>query len=242
MTTQARALRAQIFVELVLTFRRGESVLITIVVPVALLVFFASLNLTAVGRPIDFLLPGIVALAVIATSLVSLGIATAYERHYMVLKRLGSSPLSRWELLTAKVASVFAVEAIQVLVLLIIGMIYGWRPTAQSLAAVPIVALGTATFAGMGLSMAGAWRAEATLAGANGLYLACLLLSDAVLPLDHVPDVVRIVAGVLPPALFTDIVREALSSGMALSGDKITLLAAWTVALAVLAIKTFRWE
>src|SRR5712692_966077 len=93
MSATLEAFQAQVRVEIVLALRRGESVLVTIIVPVALLVFFVSLNLTSVGRPIDFLLPGIVALAVMATSMVSLGIATAYERHYGVLKRLGASPL-----------------------------------------------------------------------------------------------------------------------------------------------------
>ena len=54
----------------------------------------------------DFLLPVTLALAVIATSLVNLGIATAYERSYGVLKRLGGSPLGRAGLLAAKIGAV----------------------------------------------------------------------------------------------------------------------------------------
>ena len=88
---------AQTRVELLLTLRRGESVLITLIVPVVLLVFFASLNIipASTGKAVDFLLPGMLALAIMATGMVSLGIATAYERYYGVLKRLGSSPLPR---------------------------------------------------------------------------------------------------------------------------------------------------
>ena len=51
-------------------------------------------------------LPGTLALAVIAAGLVNLGIATAYERSYGVLKRLGGSPLGRTGLMTAKVVAV----------------------------------------------------------------------------------------------------------------------------------------
>lgn len=82
---------AQTRVEFLLTLRRGESVLITLVVPVLLLIFFASLNIipATTGKAVDFLLPGILALAVMAAGMVSLGIATAYERYYGVLKRLG---------------------------------------------------------------------------------------------------------------------------------------------------------
>src|SRR5437667_986558 len=180
---------AQTRVELLLTLRRGESVLITLIVPVLLLIFFASLNIipATTGKAVDFLLPGILALAVMAAGMVSLGIATAYERYYGVLKRLGASPLPRAGLIAAKVLSVLALEVLQVALLVVIAAaVYGWRPPHSGVAlatAALALLLGTATFAGLGLAMAGALRAEATLAGANGLYLVFLLLSGAVLPL-----------------------------------------------------------
>ena len=94
--------------ELRLTARRGENVLVTVVLPVVVLLFFASVSVlpAGIGRPVDFLLPGTLALAVIATSFVNLGIATAYERNYGVLKRLGGSPLTRGGLLAAKMSAV----------------------------------------------------------------------------------------------------------------------------------------
>ena len=104
----ARAVLAQSRAELLLTARRGESVLITIIVPAVLLIFFASLKLvpSGFGKPIDYLLPGMLELAIMSTGMVSLGIATAYERYYGVLKRLGSSPLPRGGLLLAKAINV----------------------------------------------------------------------------------------------------------------------------------------
>src|SRR5437660_4206098 len=122
---------AQTRVELLLTLRRGESVLITLIVPVVLLIFFASLNIipATTGKAVDFLLPGILALAVMAAGMVSLGIATAYERYYGVLKRLGSSPLPRSGLIIAKVISVLALEIIQFFTLIGVAVsLYGWRP------------------------------------------------------------------------------------------------------------------
>src|SRR2546425_13089392 len=126
-----RQVAAQTRVELLLTLRRGESVLITLIVPVVLLVFFASLNIipASTGKAVDFLLPGMLALAVMATGMVSLGIATAYERYYGVLKRLGASPLPRSGLILAKVISVLVLELIQVIVLVSVAVVfYCWRP------------------------------------------------------------------------------------------------------------------
>src|ERR1700736_5873725 len=150
---------AQTRVELLLTLRRGESVLITLIVPVVLLVFFASLNIipASTGKAVDFLLPGMLALAIMATGMVSLGIATAYERYYGVLKRLGSSPLPRSGLILAKVISVLVLEVIQVIILVGVAVaLYGWRPSGSPALAILVMALGTITFAALGLAMAGA--------------------------------------------------------------------------------------
>src|SRR3989442_14763152 len=126
-----RQVLAQTRVELLMTLRRGESVLITLIVPVLLLVFFASLNIIPAtnGPAVNFLLPGMLALAVMATGMVSLGIATAYERYYGVLKRLGGSPLPRSGLIIAKIISVLALELIQAVILVgVAAIFYGWRP------------------------------------------------------------------------------------------------------------------
>src|SRR3954452_3050164 len=119
--------------------RRGENVLVTIVIPVVVLLFFATAGVvpTGTGDPVVFLLPGAIALAVIATSLVNLGIATAYERNYGVLKRLGGSPLTRGGLLTAKMGTVLLVEIGQVVLLMVIATaVLGWSPGAG--ASIPV--------------------------------------------------------------------------------------------------------
>ena len=180
-----RQIIVQARVELLLTLRRGESVLITLIVPVLLLIFFVSLNIipSTPGRTVDYLLPGILALAVMATGMVSLGIATAYERYYGVLKRLGSSPLPRSGLIIAKVISVLVLELIQVIILIgVATILYGWRPAGSPPLTLLVLAIGTVTFSALGLAMAGALRAEVTLAAANGLYLLSVSYTHLTLP------------------------------------------------------------
>jgi ABC-2 type transport system permease protein len=233
--------------ELRLTSRRAENLLVTLVIPVALLVFFGSVDVLPAGdgRPIEFLLPGISALAVISTSLVSLGIATGYERAYGVLKRLGGSPLPRWGLVAAKMVSVLAVELLQLALLGAIAVVlFGWAPGPGASAVVVAVALllGTLAFAGLGLLMAGTLWAEATLAGANGLYLLLLLLGGVVVPVDRLPQPVADLARVLPAAALSDAFRIGLGST---AGDPLlplALLAGWGIAAAGLAARMFRWE
>lgn len=240
-----QAVTAQTRAELLLTARRGENVLITVIVPVLLLIFFASLDIVKAGtsHPVDFLLPGMLALAVVATGMVALGIATAYERYYGVLKRLGASPLPRGGLIAAKACSVLALEVVQVVLLMIVAaVLYGWRPAGSPGVVLLALVLGSLAFAALGLAMAGALRAEATLAGANGLYLLFLLLSDAVLPLDHLPTVLQDLAHVLPAAALTDALRAGLSAGAPFPGSDVAVLATWALAALLVAVRTFRWE
>ncbi|HEY8819571.1 MAG TPA: ABC transporter permease [Candidatus Limnocylindrales bacterium] len=238
---------AQTATELRLTARRGENVLVTIVIPVVILLFFASVHIHLIGNgpPVDFLLPGSLALAIIATSLVNLGIATAYERQYGVLKRLGGSPLTRGGLLLAKMAAVLVVEVAQVVLLVAIAVgALGWRPgpTASPLLFVAALLLGTLAFAGLGLLLAGALRAEATLALANALFVAFLLLGGIVLPVTELPGPLAAIAALLPAAALADLFRAALGSGGADPARTAVILAAWGLAAVVLAARSFRWE
>src|SRR3954452_13345557 len=125
-----RPLVAQARAEVVMTLRRGESVLVAIGIPVGLLVFFSLVDLgfTDSRHPVDFLAPGILALAVMSTAMVSLGIATGFERQYLVLKRLGATPLGRPALLAAKTIAVAVIELVQVAVLVPVALLLGWSP------------------------------------------------------------------------------------------------------------------
>lgn len=240
-----RSIGAQTRAELILTARRGENILITMIVPVVLLVFFTAMGVPGLttGTPVDYLLPGMLALAIIANGMVSLGIATAYERYYGVLKRLGASPLPRGGLLIAKALAVLALEVAQVIVLVTVAaLVYGWRPAGNPLAALLIIALGTVAFAAIGLAMAGALRAEATLAGANALYLFFLLISGAVLPLDHLPAPLETLGHLLPAAALTDALRAAMTTGAAMPVSALVVLSIWGAGALALAARTFRWE
>ena len=237
-----RSLRAQLRVELLLLLRQPENLLVMLVLPVLLLALFAGARIfpAGAGRPADFLIPGVITVAIMSTGMVTLGISTAYQRYYRVLKRLGGSPLPRFVLVAAKAGAVLLVEVSQVALLLVIGrLFFGW--SGEVLAAIPLMLLGSVCFAGLGLTLAGALRAELTLGGANGLYLLFLVVGGVVLPIDHLPGWLQPVAAALPPALLSSSLRAALGS-TAVAGSTLILLAVWTVVLAGAASLLFRWE
>jgi ABC-2 type transport system permease protein len=240
-----RAILAMTAMELRLALRRGETLVATAVLPVVVLLFFSSVGVIPLAiRPIDFLLPGSIAFAIIASSLVSLGITTAYDRFYGVLKRLGGSPLSRVELIVAKILAVLVVEAVQVG--LLVGLAWlalGWQapPGASVGLVVMSVLLGTLAFAGLGLLLAGTIRAETMLAVANILFVASLVLGGVVLPIDHLPGPLATLTAALPAAALSEALRVALGASGDASGA-LVLLAGWGLATVGLAAVTFRWE
>lgn len=229
-----------------MTLRRGESVLLTLAIPVGLLVFFSVVDVlprpAGVRQPVQFLTPGVLALAVMSTAMVGLGIATGFERQYGVLKRLKATPLGRPTLLAAKIAAVAAVEVLQAAVLVAVALVLGWSPGGSPALAVPAIALATVAFAGLGLLMAGALRAEVTLAAANGAYLVLLLLGGMVIPLSSLPAGLRTVAQALPSGALSDALHGALTAGATVPGRAWVVLVLWAVAAPLAAASTFRWE
>jgi ABC-2 type transport system permease protein len=245
----SRAVAAMTAMELRLALRRGENLFATIVIPTIVLLLFSSISIVPTGtsRGVDFLLPGTIALAIVATSLVSLGITTAYDRSYGVLKRLGGSPLSRGELVAARVLTVLIIEAVQIALLVAVAVLaLGWAagPAASPVLAVVAVLLGTATFAGLGLWLAGTLRAETVLALANVLFLAFLVVGGIIVPIDQLPEPLAAVAAALPAAPLSELLRIAFGAAPAGADvvSPLVLLAAWGVALLGIASRRFRWE
>ncbi len=227
-----------------MTLRRGESVLLALGIPVLLLGFFSLVDVlpTGSGKPVRFLFPGILALAVMSTAMVSTAIATGFERQYGVLKRLGTTPLGRPRLLAAKIVGVVAIEVIQFVVLSVEALALGYRfGDAHPLTGIVAIVLATVAFAGLGLLMAGTLPALTTLAAANGLYLVLLLLSGMLIDLDRLPGAVAAVARLLPSGALTQILRAAFS-GQAISVGAWVVLAVWAAAAPVVAASRFNWE
>lgn len=239
-----RMVLAQAGAEVRAILRNGEQLLLTLIIPVLLLVGFSLAPLVDVGtaRRVDFLAPGVLALAVMSTAFTGQAIATGFERRYGVLKRLGATPLSRAGLMLAKTLAVLAVEALQVVVIVVVALALGWQPQGSFAAALLLILLGTAAFSGLGLFMAGVLRAEATLAAANLVYLVLLGCGGVIFPLAVFPDAVEPFLRALPIGALTGGLRAALSAGAGFPWGPVVVLVLWAVGTLTLASRMFRWE
>jgi ABC-2 type transport system permease protein len=245
-----RMIAAQAAFETKMLLRNGEQLLLTVIIPSLLLVLFSTVDVVAVptetsegaGEAVDFLAPGVLALAVMSTAFTGQAIATGFERRYGVLKRLGASPIPRWALMAAKTLSVLVTEILQVLLLTVIALALGWSPQGSPLSVVALLVLGTAAFSGLGLLMAGTLKAEVTLAAANLVFLLLLVGGGVIVPLDRFPDGLASVLGLLPISALSDGLRDVLQHGAGMPWGNLGILALWTVLGLGAAARTFRWE
>jgi ABC-2 type transport system permease protein len=242
-----RAWWAQTRAEVRMTVRRGETLLLTVGIPVVLLVFFSLAHVTSTPTThrVDFIAPGILALCVLSTSLVALSISTGFERSFGVLRRLHVTPLGQRRLVGAKIAGVLVTELIQVTILATVALLLHWHPRGGFVGAILVTVLllaGSAGCAGIGLALAGRLRAEVNLAASNGLYLVLLLVSGIVVPATSLPVVVqRIVIG-LPSGAMADGLHRVLGLGLAPTGGDWLSLALWAILAPLFAARTFRFD
>jgi ABC-2 type transport system permease protein len=236
-------IRAQTLFEVRTALRNGEQVLLTLVIPVVVLVAMAHAPASIVGsEPVfNVVAPGVFALAVMSTAFTGLAIATAFERRYGVLRFLGSTPLGRGGLLTAKTLSVLAIEVIQLVILGIVARLLGWSTGGSWPIAVVVLLAGTFAFASLGLLLAGTLRAEGTLAVANLIYLVLLGLGGVVIPSTRFPAGISHVMSVLPSSALADGLRESLIHGVIPWVDMVILLF-WFVLGTLGARRWFTWS
>ena len=153
----SKMLTAQFGLELKLLLRNGEQLLLTMFIPITLLIGLTLLPLGSFGdnRAATFV-PAIMALALISTAFTGQAIAVAFDRRYGALKRLGATALPVWGIIAGKSMAVVTVVFLQAILLGAIGFALGWRPHPVGLLlGAVIIALGTVTFAALGLLLGG---------------------------------------------------------------------------------------
>lgn len=239
-----RMVGAQAALETKLLLRNGEQLLLTVIIPTLLLVVFSTAAIIDMGpgKRVDFVTPGVMALAVLSTAFTGQAIATGFDRRYGVLKRLAATPLPRWGLITAKTAAVLVTELLQFALLSVVALGLGWSPHGNAGAVVALVVVGTAAFSGLGLLMAGTLRAEATLAAANLVFILLLIGGGVIVPLSKFGHAASDALQVLPITALSEGLRSVLQDGSGMPWAKLGVLAAWAVVGIAAAARFFRWE
>lgn len=236
-----RRILSQTAADLRATLGNGEQLLLTLIIPIGVLVVLSVFTFGGSGG-VNEAVPSVIALAVLSTAFTSLAIGTGFDRRSGALKFLGTTPLTRTDLLTGRALSILVIEAVQVVLIVVTGLLFGWRPAGALWAAALLVVLGTVTFAALGFALAGVLRAEATLAVANAVFLVLMLGGGIIIPTDRLPGVWSALVGILPSAALADGLRSVLLAGSSLPLSAVAVLLVWGLLGAAVAARTFRWE
>lgn len=233
---------AQTGLELKLLLRNGEQLLLTMFIPITLLIGLTLLPFGELGEHrVDKVVPMVMMTAVMSTAFTGQAIAVGFDRRYGALKRLGATPLPRWGVIAGKCAAVLIVVVLQAILLGAIGVALGWRPGIGGLAlGALVIALGTATFAAMGLLLGGTLKAEVVLALANILWFIMLGVASLVLVGDSLPDVVTVLVRLVPSGALAFALESALTGAIDWFG--VAVLAVWGVVCGWLATRLFRFS
>lgn len=226
--------------EAMLTLRNGEQVLLTVLIPLALLVGLSVLKIIDMPEPrVDSVTPRIFALAVMSSAFTGQAIALGFDRRYGVLKRLAATALPRWLLVAGRVLAALGVVVLQLILLAVTAALLGWSPSTSGLVwTALLVVLGTVAFGALGVLLGGALKAEVVLALANIVWFVLLLAGGIIVAADSLPDGMATVVRLLPSAALTEGLTTALVDGKIPDWSVFAILAGWGGGAALLATRT----
>lgn len=240
---RGRMLLTHARLETSLTLRHGEQILLTLLIPLALLVGLSLLEVLPTGElgdqsRVDWVTPRILALAVMSSAFTGQAIALGFDRRYGVLKRLSATALPPWLLVAGRLVAALVVVALQVVVLGVVAALLGWTPSAAGIGyAVLLLVAGTLSFGALGVLLGGSLRAEAVLALANIVWFVLLLAGGILMAPATLPGALGDVVVLLPSGALAEGLHAALAEGDFAAGPIVTL-AGWALAAGALATRT----
>jgi ABC-2 type transport system permease protein len=225
-----------------LFWRNPSAAFFNFVLPLLLLVLIAS----AFGSEpdeLEVLVPGIAGMSVMATTFTALAYEVTFLREEGILKRVRGTPMPTGSFVGGMVGSAVANAFVQVALVVTIGnLAYGVDWPAHPLALVGFTALGVVCFGALGVAFSHAIpNVDSGPAYVNAVFLPLIFVSGVFYSSDSLPAALEALAQALPLKHLIDGLSYAIVGG----GDPWTaapVVAGWTAAGLVLAVRFFRWD
>jgi len=197
-------------------------------------------------RNFDFLLPGILGMALMQLGLFGTAPALVQLREQQVLRRLGATPLPRTTLLAAQVLHRLTIGLAQTLIIILVGrLIFKFQIIGNMALLAGFVLLGALMFVALGYLISGLAKTQESVIGISQLInFPMMFLSGLFFPVDFMPAWIRPVVTAMPLTYLADALRQIMVGATPVYSLWVDLgvLAAWLVVSAALAVRFFRWE
>jgi ABC-type multidrug transport system permease subunit len=198
------------------------------------------------SRYIDFLIPGLLGMNLMGSSIWGLGFAIVTARSKKLLKRLMATPMSRVQYLFSFLASRLVFLILEVVTLLGFGNLAFGVPLRGSLGTLLLICfLGALSFGGLGLLSASRARTTEAVSGImNFIMLPMWIFSGVFFSSDNFPGMVQPFIKLLPLTALNDALRANMLEGASLASvsPQLLIILTWGVVTFLAALKLFRWR
>jgi ABC-2 type transport system permease protein len=195
---------------------------------------------------IDFLLPGLVAMAVMQLSVFSVAFVFVEYKERGILKRVLATPIRPYQFVIANIITRLIIAVIQALFFIVVGvLLFKVTIVGSFFLIIPIVILGAIMFLGLGFTISGLSKTtESVPAFANLIVFPMLFLSGVFFPLENMPVWLRYISKILPLTYFSEALRNVMTKGAGVADiyPDLIVIVIWAIILVALAVLTFRFE
>jgi ABC-type multidrug transport system permease subunit len=197
------------------------------------------------SRYVDWLIPGIVGLNIMGTSMWGIGFSIVQARMRKLLKRMVASPMRKREYLLAQIGGRLVLLAPEAAVPFLFGVFILGLPIRGSLVTTSIVCvIGALAFGGIGLLTASRARTFEAISGLMNLAMVPMwVLSGVFFASSNFPQAVQPLIQALPLTALIDALRSVVLDGAGLAGvsRELAILAGWGLGGFAIALRIFRW-
>lgn len=196
-------------------------------------------------RSIDYLIPGILAMASMQLGL--FGTFTYVElRERKIIKRLGATPLPRSMVLWAEVLVRLIMSVVQCLIIVVVGALaFDVKIVGNWFYIIGTVILGASTFISLGYFLISFAKTNESAQGLiQVVQFPMMFLSGIYFPIEIMPRFLKPVINAIPLSYLGDALRHFMVGAPTEFGiaKDLAVLGAWLVVSLWLAVKRLRWE
>ncbi len=196
-------------------------------------------------RYIDFLVPGLIALSIMTSSLFGTGMLIVSNRRENLLKRYLATPMRPWHYITSHIFGRCFILAVEVTTILVAAfLMFRFVPSGNLAMIAAFSVLGAGAFTALALLCASRTANPATMNGMTNLVsIPMMLVAGVWFSRGNFPDWIAEPARYLPlTALVDGLRRIALESAtFAQLGQETAVLAVYLLGGAIAATKFFKW-
>jgi ABC-2 type transport system permease protein len=194
---------------------------------------------------LSYLIPSILGMSLMQGGVFA-AVPLVADREKLILKRLGATPLRRWQLVGSNVLVRLLIALVQTLIIIGVGTaVFGLETTGRWVAAAAFVVLGSLTFIAIGYVIASFTRTEEAANGVTQVVqLPMMFLSGIFFPIATMGDVLQGIARFLPLTYLADALRQVMVDGTPYAPlwTCALVLVGWLGASFLISARFFRWQ